>query len=192
MNNLKTNLGINLGANLPNRLLPSETTGALLIDLRRAKQVPRKALSTSFVTFPPLCSRLHRTGFGCTSKDKKTALHREGEEGISRCLFDTVTMVTCRLTAPCLGLSVNLLGLSLQPANYKYKYKYVQWRHADFLPLAPACLSFCWSVVSRGTETTPAPPCHCLLICPLSLCTPTTPTARHQSLHSPMTMDARK
>ena len=120
LNNLKTNLGINLGANLPNRLLPSETTGALLIDLRRAKQVPRKALSTSFVTFPPLCSRLHRTGFGCTSKDKKTALHREGGEGISCCLFDTVTMVTCRLTAPCLGLSVNLLGLSLQPANYKY------------------------------------------------------------------------
>ena len=141
LNNLKTNLGINLGANLPNRLLPSETTGALLIDLRRAKQVPRKALSTSFVTFPPLCSRLHRTGFGCTSKDKKTALHREGGEGISRCLFDTVTMVTCRLTAPCLGLSVNLLGLSLQPANYKYKYKY----NGDMPTFCPLPLPVCHS-----------------------------------------------
>ena len=35
--------------NLPNRLLPSEHTTALLIDLRRAKQVPQKALSTFFL-----------------------------------------------------------------------------------------------------------------------------------------------
>ena len=34
--------------NLPNRLLPSEHTTALLIDLRRAKQVPQKAASVDF------------------------------------------------------------------------------------------------------------------------------------------------
>ena len=35
-------------ANIPNRLLPSEHTTALLIDLRRAKQVPQKAGSVNF------------------------------------------------------------------------------------------------------------------------------------------------
>lgn len=51
LQNLPGNLSSDLMpslTNLPNRLLPSEHTTALLIDLRRAKQVPQKAGSVDF------------------------------------------------------------------------------------------------------------------------------------------------